>query len=225
VWQLTSANVITRLADLTLSGQSLVTSVPAQSVTLFVVPGSGGPANQPPVATATATPLSGAAPLSVSFDGSGSTDPDGSIASYSWGFGTGATGSGITASYVYSTPDTYSAVLTVTDNQGATATHSLTITVSPGATPPAAPSNLTASVGSNRVVTLRWTDNASNENGFYVERAVKGKSPQFSRIATVGANVATWSAAQPAGQWVYRVQAFNATGTSPYSNNVTIRVR
>src|SRR5207244_12550573 len=36
-WQLTSANAITRLADLSYSGQ-LSTSVPAQSITLFVLP-------------------------------------------------------------------------------------------------------------------------------------------------------------------------------------------
>ena len=39
-WQLTSANAITRLADVTMSGNSLVTTLPAQSITLFVVPAS-----------------------------------------------------------------------------------------------------------------------------------------------------------------------------------------
>ena len=41
VWQLTSANAITRLADLTLSGNSIVVTLPPQSITLFVVPPSG----------------------------------------------------------------------------------------------------------------------------------------------------------------------------------------
>ena len=40
-WQLTSANTIARLADLSLSGNSIVATLPAQSVTLFVVPASG----------------------------------------------------------------------------------------------------------------------------------------------------------------------------------------
>ena len=40
-WQLTSANAITRLADVTMSGNSLVTTLPAQSITLFVVPTNG----------------------------------------------------------------------------------------------------------------------------------------------------------------------------------------
>ena len=40
--------------------------------------------NAPPAASFTATPTSGEAPLAVSFDGSGSSDSDGSIVTYSW---------------------------------------------------------------------------------------------------------------------------------------------
>jgi hypothetical protein len=40
-WQLTSANAITRLADLTISGTTLTATLPAQSITLFVIPGNG----------------------------------------------------------------------------------------------------------------------------------------------------------------------------------------
>ena len=40
-FQLTSANAITRLSDLTLSGNSIVATLPAQSITLFVVPANG----------------------------------------------------------------------------------------------------------------------------------------------------------------------------------------
>src|SRR5262249_2452822 len=49
VWQLTAANAITHLADVTVSGQSFTTSVPAQSITLFVVLPSSAPPNQAPV--------------------------------------------------------------------------------------------------------------------------------------------------------------------------------
>lgn len=41
VWQLTSANAITRLADVTLNGNSIVVTLPPQSITLFVVPANG----------------------------------------------------------------------------------------------------------------------------------------------------------------------------------------
>ena len=224
-WQLTSSNSITHLADVAVSGQGFATSVPAQSITLFVVANSGAPVNQPPVARATATPTSGTAPLAVAFDGSTSSDSDGSIAGYAWTFGDGGSATGATATHTYSTAASYTARLTVTDNQGATGTTTIPITVNPGPTAPTAPSNLTGSVGSNRLVTLNWTDNSSNESGFYVERAAKGKNLQFSRIATVSVNVRTYSLTESSGQWVYRVQAYNSVGASGYSNNATIRVR
>jgi uncharacterized repeat protein (TIGR03806 family) len=87
--------------------------------------GGGGstpaPTNTPPVATFTASAVSGIAPLSVQFDASASTDPGGSIVTYAWQFGDGsATATGITASHVYQSVGTYAATLTVTDNLGAT---------------------------------------------------------------------------------------------------------
>ena len=103
--------------------------MPAQSVTLFVVAASRAPANQPPVASATATPTSGVAPLAVSFNGSGSSDPDGSIVSCAWTFGDGGTGTGPTPSHTYQNASPYTANLTMTDNQSATGSTSLTISV------------------------------------------------------------------------------------------------
>jgi PKD repeat protein len=223
VWQLTSGNSINRLSDVSLSGLTLSASVPAQSVTLFVIPASGGPVNQPPVANFSASPSSGTAPLTVNFVAAESSDPDGTIVSYEWAFGDGGTATGISTSHTYAA-GTHSATLTVRDNLGATGTKTVSIVVSPGATPPAAPTTLTGSVSASSA-TLRWTDNASNESGFYVERAAKGKNLTFSTIATLGANAVVWTAAQPSGQWVYRVRAFNATGNSGYSNSVTLRVR
>jgi hypothetical protein len=45
------------------------------------------PSNQPPAAKITANPISGVAPLKVSFNGATSSDPDGTISSYLWNFG------------------------------------------------------------------------------------------------------------------------------------------
>ncbi len=88
--------------------------------------GGGGGTNQPPVASFTAT-TSG---LTASFNASGSSDSDGSIASYAWNFGDGATGSGVTQSHTYAAMGTYNVTLTVTDNGGLTASKSSSVTVS-----------------------------------------------------------------------------------------------
>lgn len=79
------------------------------------------PINQPPVATFTVTPNTGSAPLTVSVDASASRDPDGTIASYAWTFGDGATDSGATARHTYTGVGTATITLTVTDDEGATA--------------------------------------------------------------------------------------------------------
>ena len=85
--------------------------------------------NKAPSAVISATPTSGTSPLTAAFDGSASTDLDGTVASYIWNFGDGSTASGKTASHTYTTKASFTATLTVTDNQGASNTTSTTITV------------------------------------------------------------------------------------------------
>src|SRR5262245_12205311 len=221
-WQLKAGSRITRLADVSIVQGQLTATLPPQSVTLFVVP--PGSTNQPPVARPSATPGSGTAPLAVSFSGSASSDPDGTIVSYAWSFGDGGTATGASVSHTYASAGTYKATLTVTDDKGATGSGSVTITVS--STTVNAPSNLTASV-SGKTVTLRWADDATNESGFYVERGASAKkSIAFSRVAALGPNVTTFADTVTSGTWVYRVQAYGTGGAvSMYSNQTTARVR
>ncbi len=94
----------------------------------------GGSGNLPPVASFTANPTNGAAPLTVSFDSSASSDDDGPIASRAWSFGDGGTSTEAAPSYTYKGSGTFTATLTVTDDDGAKATASETVTV--GSTPP-----------------------------------------------------------------------------------------
>jgi PKD repeat protein len=89
------------------------------------------PVNQKPVSSFAATLLSGNAPLKVSFNGSGSKDPDGSIKNYTWSFGQGATANGVSVEHTYTEVGDYSVSLLVTDDKGATAISSQTISVFP----------------------------------------------------------------------------------------------
>lgn len=85
--------------------------------------------NQPPVALMTALPISGTAPLSVSFDASSSYDPDEDTLEYNWNFGDGSSATGIQTSHVYTNEGIYTAILTVNDGKGGTASASSIITV------------------------------------------------------------------------------------------------
>jgi PKD repeat protein/glucose/arabinose dehydrogenase len=98
-------------------------------------------ANQPPMAVAAATPTSGAAPLTVAFDGTGSSDPDGNPLTFAWdldGDGAYDDSTAPQPSYTYSTSGSYTARLRVTDSLGASDTDSVTIEVGGGNTPPTA---------------------------------------------------------------------------------------
>ncbi len=107
------------VATLTVTDNAGATATTTRTVTVTA------PTNQPPVASAT----SSCTGLSCVFDGSASSDPDGSIASYAWAFGDGSTGAGATATHAYAAAGSYVATLTVTDNAGATATTTRTVTV------------------------------------------------------------------------------------------------
>ena len=89
--------------------------------------------NTAPLPSIVATPASGEAPLTVTLDGSASTDSDGLIVSYAWSSTDGQAKSGATASMVFSEAGTFTVTLTVTDDDGATDTATQTITVTEAA--------------------------------------------------------------------------------------------
>jgi PKD repeat protein len=102
-------------------------------------------ANRPPFARASGEPRSGAAPLSVAFDASTSSDPDSDALSFAWGWGDGAHGSGVTAMHTYERVGSFVATLTVSDGKGGSSTAELPIAVSDGS--PGTGENLIANPG------------------------------------------------------------------------------
>lgn len=95
----------------------------------YVPPGgpSGG-GNDPPVADA-GGPYSGFVNESIVFDGSGSSDEDGVIESYSWVFGDGSVGSGVSVSHSFSSVGEFTVVLTVVDDGGDESSDGTTVTI------------------------------------------------------------------------------------------------
>ena len=95
--------------------------------------------------------------------------------------------------------------------------------------PPAAPTALAASLsrrGSARTVTVRWSDNASNEGGYSVERSTSPDSG-FAQIATAAANATSFvdQSVKTKTKYYYRVRAANGNGNSPYSNTASVYVK
>jgi len=87
--------------------------------------------NRPPIASLTESTENATIGETINFNASGSYDSDGSIVNYFWDFGDGSNDTGITASHAYATNGTFIVTLTVTDDDGATASVNATKTVLP----------------------------------------------------------------------------------------------
>lgn len=90
-------------------------------------------ANARPTVSISAAPAFGIAPLTVAFEASSATDPDGTVASFHWDFGDGSpNATGSVANHVFQDHGTFIVRLTATDDGGATGSATQTIRVDPG---------------------------------------------------------------------------------------------
>jgi hypothetical protein len=159
---------------------------------------SGGmppPANTAPTGSFTTS----CADLTCTVDGSGSSDPDGTITGYAWNFGDGTTGTGATASKTYAVAGTYTITLTVTDDDSATGSTTRIVSV---AAPPPGPTTL-ASDTFNRTVSNGW--GTADSGGAW----------------TVSSNAANW-AVTPGTGTIRMATAGAGTGTA-YLGGVSAR--
>ena len=94
-----------------------------------------GSENQPPSAVANG-PYSGVENQAILLNSAGSADPDGNIASFHWSFGDGNSSTQQNPSHTYTSVGNFTITLTVTDNQGATASQSTTANITSGGNQP-----------------------------------------------------------------------------------------
>ncbi len=95
---------------------------------------------------------------------------------------------------------------------------SAAVTVSGALQPPAAPTNMVATLQAGPQIRLTWTDNATNETNFALERQVGGV---WTALATLGANVVTYTdtTVTAGNTYTYRVKAVNGAGSSAYATS------
>lgn len=170
--------------------------------------GGGGTTNNPPTAAFTYSCTG----LACSFNGSGSTDSDGTIATYAWTFGDGSSASGATANHTYAAGNTYTVTLTVTDNGGLSDNEVKSVTVS------SAPSGgLTLSATGYKVkgvqhADLTWSGATSTSVDVFRNGA------KIVTTANDGAHTDNIGS-RGGGSYTYKVCE---AGTSTCSSNVTV---
>src|SRR5579862_3076993 len=130
VWQLTSANAINHLADASVANQALITNVPGQSITLFVIPTAGNAGNIAPTiqSPAAAVPNPALIAQTISFSAT-AADADGDTLAYHWTFGDGASADGASVSHTYSLAGAFTATVTVNDGHGGVVSSSVSVIV------------------------------------------------------------------------------------------------
>ncbi len=151
--------------------------------------------------------------LAVSFNGSASVDPDGSIASYSWNFGDSTSGTGATPTHTYAAAGTYPVTLTVTDNMGAQGSTTANVTA---VAPPA--SSVVVDNGQSwrwkydaTAPPAGWNTAAFDSSGWQLGNAVLGFG------GTVATNIDTFATTSLRPRAAYFTKTFTVADPSQWA--------
>jgi len=169
----------------------------------------GGGGNIDPVAAFLVATQS--ASLAAEFDASSSNDPDGTLVNYAWDFGDGNSDTGITTSHTWATDGTYFVSLNVTDNQGATASVSRSVTVFGSVTPA---SKLTVSVAA----IVARQDRAGN----LIDEFGNGSQNLGTPWNNDGSNTTAWFTLDLGSEKKIEDVKLGPRGDRPFTLNITI---
>ncbi len=178
-----------------------------------------------PVARFTCSPMTGIAPVVVSFNAGASSDADGRIVTYKWTFGDGTTGTGKTIKHTYTKGGTLTIWLTVTDNDGWQHSTSKAIVVIEKPYPPKnfAVTNVTHEglFFSNYINVLEWQHHPKNTGKIAVVKylifKMKRGTGQFIYQDTLNPDEATWedttlTSEEDMKSYIYGIRAVDAMG-------------
>lgn len=195
------------------------------------------PADVPPtgVISSPSTNVTITAGQSISFDGSGSSDPDGTISAYSWTFPGGSPSTSslqIPGNVSYSSAGSFTATLTVTDNAGLTdptpPTRTITVNPAPDFSISASPSSQSTAQGGNApyTVSIGALNGFTDTVNFSVSGLPSGASASFVPASVAGSGsstlTVTTSASTPVGS--YTLNIMGATAKLSHSVSVTLNV-
>jgi hypothetical protein len=189
--------------------------VAASAATSNLLPVADAGPNQP------VTDADGDGVESVTLDGSGSSDPDGTIVAYEWTLDDQWLSSDPVATVVLPVGK-HSVYLTVTDDAGATDRDRVWVRIDaappPTPQPPAAPSNAAAAQRRD-LVSVTWQDESADETGFRVYRSDDGGAT-WGAVGETSADRRSLrdSGVAAGGSYAYAVAAFNDAGESAWSN-------
>ena len=178
--------------------------------------------DKPPVAIFTPSSTSAPTGTPISFDGTGSYDPDGTIATWSWTFGDTTSGSGSMVSHSYTTSGIYTVTLTVTDNGGYTGSTSSSITITDR--PPtvsSTPSPTTPSPG--QTVTL--TINAADPDGTISTTRVDWGDGTVDNLSAVTSDSHTYALTGSSTSYTFTITVTvtdNSGSTASTNSQVTV---
>ena len=150
------------------------------------------------------------------------TDSNGDTLYYSW---SKVSGPGTTTFAAYNAANstvTFNAVgtfvlrVTVSDLKSVNATADVTVTVN-GSTVPAAPTGFAAAAAGTNRIDLQWTDNATSETSYVVERSLDDNTWSLTTLASVGATNHGDTTVAADTLYHYRVSAYNAMGPSAFA--------
>ncbi len=179
--------------------------------------------NVPPTAKANG-PYSGEAGSAISFSSAGSSDSDGSIASYSWNFGDNTSSTSANPNHTYNSSGNYTVTLTVTDNQGATNSSTTTATISAAGGNElqngVAKTGLSATTGQSVNYYIDVPSGATNlsiqisggsgDADLYTQVNATPTDSSYTCRPYKSGNAETCNVATPsAGRWYARVKAYN----------------